>query len=231
MGKIAAEQDDEERTEFRDRMRPISQGGIYSPEMLVFVDETHMTEGQARRKYGWALRGQPAFRRLYQTHGHNQSFSSIASMWIRGVNTVTSFKDGVNADKFIDTIVNVIIPTMNPVGQAKSVDNAAVHDKDAHAVLCAEANIGLLFLPPYSYDDNPIESILQTIRLLFHMAKEYTRKHHRESDDDTVMTEFEETLFGTAAPPTKRAICFRIASLKSHMSSERTQTTLCRPLV
>lgn len=196
MEKIAAEQDDEERAEFRHRMRAVSQGGIYSPEMLVFVDETHMTEGQARRKYGWALRGQPAFRRLAQTHGHNQSFSSIASMWLRGVNTVTSFEDGVNAETFIDTIVNVIIPTMNPLGQAKSMlclDNASVHDKDALAVICAEADVGLIFLPPYSYDYNPIE-------LLFHLTKARTRKNHREGEGDTVKQDFEDAFWHCCTP-------------------------------
>jgi transposase len=189
--KIAAEQDAEERAAFRHDMRPISEGGVFCPSMFVFVDETHMTEGQARRKYGWALHGEPAFRRLFNTHGHNEAFSSIASMWICGINSVTTFEDGVNAEKFFDTIRDVIIPTMNPMGQVRSIlvlDNASVHDKDALAVLCAGAGVGLIFLPPYSYDFNPIEK-------LFHMAKGYTRRHHNELHEGTLIAEFEWALW------------------------------------
>ena len=80
-----------------------------------------MTEGGARRKYGWALREKPPFTRLCQTLGHRQSFSTIASYLLWGINTALSFEGGVDAISFMHTIVNYILPTMNTVGQSISI--------------------------------------------------------------------------------------------------------------
>ena len=59
---IANEQNADQRSTFRQLMRPLALGGTISPEMLRFGDESHMRVGQARRKYGWSLKGEPGFR-------------------------------------------------------------------------------------------------------------------------------------------------------------------------
>ena len=61
---------------------------------------------------------------------------------------------------------------MNPFPLLRSVlilDNASVHTKQAIYALCAAHGIMVIFLPPYSYDYNPIEKA-------FHEAKAYMRK-------------------------------------------------------
>ena len=180
---IAAEQNNTERQAFRYIMRRQSDGGMFSPEMFVFCDETHMNVKQARRKYGWALRGKPAFQRRYKTKGLSESFSCICTMGITGIRTATSYENGVNAAVFMNELENVILPTMGVVGEPYSVlvlDNASPHDKNAIRDLVRANNRIVLFLPPYSYDFNPIE-------LCFHLGKAMLRKEYHTEDINVVL--------------------------------------------
>ena len=119
-----------------------------------------MRVGQARRKYGWAPAGQPAFVRQYGTHGHAESFSAIATLGLKGIRHVICYENGVNAETFMDALLNHIIPTMGQRGEPFScliLDNASVHDHDAIYAAVQAHGADVLFLPPYSYDYNPIE--------------------------------------------------------------------------
>lgn len=60
---------------------------------------------------------------------------------------------------------------MNPFPQPKSIlimDNASVHNHLDVVNLCAEFRVHCMFLPPYSYDFNPIEPS-------FHQCKQHIR--------------------------------------------------------
>ena len=68
---------------------------------------------------------------------------------------------------------------MSPFPAPESVlvmDNAPTHDHDAIHALCARFGVICVFLPPYSYDLNPIE-------LSFHEAKQYIRRTFGLADD------------------------------------------------
>ena len=66
----AREQNVDSRLAFRNMMRSPSNGGMYEAQQLLFVDETHSDLKSARRKYGWALRGYPA----YMHHIHRRAW-------------------------------------------------------------------------------------------------------------------------------------------------------------
>ena len=181
---IAAEQDGVERQAFRYMMRRQSEGSLFSPEMFLFCDETHMNVKQARRKFGWALRGKPAFQRRYKSKGLSESFSCICTMGITGIKTVTPYEEGVNATVFMDTLENIILPAMGIIGEPFSVlvlDNASPHDKIAIRALVELHGRTVLFLPPYSYDFNPIE-------LCFHVGKAMLRKLFHTDDLNVVLS-------------------------------------------
>ena len=156
----------QDRLDFRHNFRARAHGGIFSPEQYIFIDETHSTRKDYRRKRGWALEGFPAFQQQPPRPGEAGSVSAIATMSINGTNTVSII--GINdAESFLTILEYDVLPTMNQFPLPKSIliaDNAAVHDRVQMYALCARFGVLLMFLPPYSFDFNPIE-------LLFGIAK------------------------------------------------------------
>ena len=158
-----------------------------------------MKRSDARRKYGYAKRGEPAFVVRFNLRGQADGFSSIASMSTRGIETVTSYDTNtlgtINGEKFMHTLKHVIFPSMNRYGTGPrcvlGLDNASIHMKDEIYALAANFGILVYFLPPYSYDFDPIE-------LLFHLAKAHTRKYYNadaDAVDGTLIQNFETSLF------------------------------------
>jgi hypothetical protein len=174
----AREQNPGLRNEFIELM---SNSDLISPEMLVFVDETHCTEANARRKYGWAECGEPGV-------------SAIASLTVEGIMSVTT-ANIVDGDVFIAALKNDILPCMNAYPAPRSVlvlDNASVHLKPAIMNECQMHGVICLFLPPYSYDLNPIERV-------FHCAKHWLREQY---PDDNPNTPLRERLYFALTNPT-----------------------------
>ena len=190
--RIALEQDDEERMTFRHLVRSQEFGGDFNAAMFVFADETHCNIAQARRRYGYSRKGLPAFRPAWRTHGHDESFSAICTLGIKGIRTVTPHVGGVNTEVFMETLIHVILPSMGKIGEPFSVlvlDNASIHDK--YAIIAAVQAHGslVIFLPPYSYDYNPIE-------YLFHVAKTYLRRvYHFDDVRKPLIPQFVTALF------------------------------------
>ena len=76
------------------------------------------------------------------------SVSGVAAISIQGIVAVFVYEYVVDEDIFLWTLQHNILPLMNPFPGPRSVlimDNSYVHKK------------ALIFLPPYSYDYNPIE--------------------------------------------------------------------------
>jgi transposase len=150
---------------------------------LVFVDETHSTPANFRRKYGYGYHCLSAFSILYGTaHGIGKSASGIAAMDSHGVFSASIVTDEtVDNDKFLQVLKEEILPKMNAYPHPRSVlvlDNAPTHSHIIVADECAKCGIVCIFLPPYSYDFSPIE-------LVFHEAKEYVRSKFGLSTSNT----------------------------------------------
>lgn len=175
----AREQNAAVRASYRHLLRPPHLGGNIEARQLCFVDETNMSVGMARRKYGWAYHGQPAIKRVNGSNGKAQSHTEICSFSLRGFETCDAVDGGNNAETFLAILEHSILPRMQPYPADRSVlvvDNSGVHSRLAMQALCAARGVLLFFLPPYSYDFNPIE-------LGFHVGKDHTRRIWREGND------------------------------------------------
>lgn len=80
-------------------------------------------------------------------------------------------RETVDGDAFIRCLEEDILPTMNAFPAPRSVlilDNASIHRHEEIFFICQARNVLVYFLPPYSYDFNPIE-------FAFHQAKHHIR--------------------------------------------------------
>lgn len=141
--------------------------------MFVCGDETHLRIKDAQRKYGWAQRGEPAFyRQSNPSKGDVSGFSFICFFTIEGMKVARGYDVTVKGNNFLSTLESDVLPWMNPFPQKYSIlllDNAAVHQKQEIIDICRPYGVRVMFLPPYSYEFNPIE-------LAFHSAKALLRK-------------------------------------------------------
>lgn len=164
-----------ERTEALRRLFMARVKHMFTSSQLVFVDETHCNEGDIVRKYGYAYRGLAPFVRAANIpHGAGSPCSAICAMGLQGYVSITTVNENVNGEMFIYCLANHILPMMRPFPSPNSVlilDNAAVHVADQVAENCQQHGVIPLFLPPYSYDLNPIEKS-------FHQAKHFIRQRY-----------------------------------------------------
>jgi hypothetical protein len=143
------------------------------------------------------MRGVPAFKRVYNSQGGGGGTSSIAAMSIRGIQAVRSFSS-VDADAFMEFLEeDVLGHVTNRFPLPKSVlllDNATVHEKRRIRDACDQHGVIAVFLPPYSYDFQPIEKA-------FHMAKMYIRDKWPEAEaNEPVKVRLEEALWSLNDP-------------------------------
>ncbi len=141
----------------------------YSIDQLLFIDETHANPEDLRRQYGKAIHGQPAF--MYMpgvAHGQSAPVSGICAMPCDTIKVAHVAEGNVDGNLFMRVLEEEILPKMNPFPLPKSVlvlDNAAVHNANEIYSACQKKGVLVHFLPPYSYDYNPLE-------LAFHYAKQ-----------------------------------------------------------
>ena len=140
---------------------------IYSPEMMVFVDETGSDNRDSMRKFGYALRGQRATSVRLLCRG--KRVNSVAAMDVNGVICVNSTTDSINGDVFCDYLERSLLPQLLPFNGVNPrsivfLDNASIHHV-SHAVSLIQS-VGALvhFLPPYSPDLNPIEELFSKVK-------------------------------------------------------------------
>jgi hypothetical protein len=192
----ARQQDAYSRNEFRTIMRPQSLGGMFSAEMMMFVDESHCTAEVIYRKYGRSRSGFPAFKRVVFNPMGGQSTSVIATLTITGVQHAIDVIGMNTADMFLIILETRILPSMRPYPEPVSVlilDNAQVHDHRRIYALCQRFGVFVLFLPTYSYDFNPIE-------LIFHLAKNALGLHGRDAGVMPLSNLFKQAIYGSVTP-------------------------------
>lgn len=143
----------------------------YSHDMFVWVDETGSDARDMLRRYGYAIRGQRAITHRFQVRGRRiTSVAAISSSGLLDVHHTTSTGTG---DYFFDFIRGSVIPNMLPYPNPTSIlvmDNCSIHHVQFVKDYINDSGILLLFLPPYSPDLNPIESV-------FGYVKDYLKKH------------------------------------------------------
>ena len=157
------ERDLELRRYYREQV--MHQGGNFTAPQLVFVDETSKKLGDATRRRAWRSKGDKVSLPVIHSQSGNAA-SLIASMTMRGVQSVTVIdvneEGNVDGDRFLRAFVDDILVFCQPYPGNCSVivmDNAQVHMKLLISAACQERGVVIIYLPPYSFDYNPIELV------------------------------------------------------------------------
>ena len=136
------------------------------PARLVFIDETWAKTNMTR------LRGRaPVGERLVAAvpHGHWKTTTLIAALDRRGMRCSTTVDGAVNRDVFEAFVAQVLAPTL-AAGELVVMDNLSSHKGARVRELIEVRGAGVLFLPPYSPDLNPIELAFAKLKQLMRSA-------------------------------------------------------------
>ena len=124
------------------------------PAKLVFVDETWASTRMART-HGRAPRGERL--RAGVPHGHWKTTTFVAGLRRTGMVAPMVLDGPINGAAFRAYVGQVLVPELRP-GDVVVMDNLGSHKgADVRAAIRA-AGAGLLYLPPYSPEFNPIEN-------------------------------------------------------------------------
>jgi len=171
-------------------------------DQLVFIDEFGATTTM-QRTHGRAPPGERVVSRV--PHGHWKVLSTIAAMTVRGISVSGTFDGATDADTFVAFVREGLVPTLVP-GQLVILDNLSAHKAAAVRPLVESAGAGLLPLPPYLPDLNPIELAISKI-------KNVLRKLARRSVDG-VMSGIGEALGSITPDDALHYIAYRGYSLR-----------------
>jgi hypothetical protein len=130
--------------------------GKVDPQRLVFVDEMG-TNTSLYPLYAWSPRGERAHTRVPRNRGKNTTL--LASMGAQGMGPSLAVEGTTTRVVFETYLQKVLLPSLRH-GQIVVMDNLTAHKGDRIRELIESAGCGLVYLPPYSPDLNPIEESL-----------------------------------------------------------------------
>ena len=127
---------------------------------LVFVDEsgTHISMDRLRSR---APRGERAYGKVPKNRGKNLTL--IASMSLHGIGESMCFEGATDAKAFEIYVEHFLAPSLSE-GQVVVMDNLGAHQPRRIRELIEQRGAGLVFLPSYSPDLNPIEQAFSKIK-------------------------------------------------------------------
>lgn len=144
----------EKRERFHDQSASID------PERFVFLDECGIMSNMTRM-YGRALKGE----RLvdYPPHGHWQTTSLVSAMRLEGVVASMALDGAMDQMAFETYVAQLLAPNLRP-NDIVVMDNLAAHHSAAAIAAIETVGATAWFLPPYSPDLNPVESMWSKIK-------------------------------------------------------------------
>jgi transposase len=148
----------------------VSQLGL-DPCKLVFIDETWAKTNMTR------LRGRaPIGERLVAKapHGHWKTTTLIAALDHAGMRCSATIDGSINSHVFEAFVEQVLAPKLLP-GDLVILDNLSSHKGIRVKALIEAAGAGVLFLPPYSPNFNPIENAFAKLKQLIRSAEHRSR--------------------------------------------------------
>ena len=178
------------------RARYLAEVVLYSPNMLVFVDETGSNRKDAMRKFGYSLRGQRCIAKKLLVRG--QRVSAITALSSERVLDVKFVNGSVNGETFSQFIELNLLPHLLPFNSSNPnsivvLDNASVHYHEKVRELVNSVGALLLYLPPYSPDLNPIEEA-------FSAAKSFLKANEEIASTSKDIEDILLTAFGNVTP-------------------------------
>lgn len=144
------------------RLWAISKGEL-NPQNTVFLDETAF-KTNLTRLYGWG----PRNARLidYVPYGHWKTTTFICGLRLDKIVAPYAVDGAMNRVKFLIYLNDVLGPTLQP-GDVVICDNLNVHHGVEVASVIESFGARILFIPPYSPDENPIEMAYSKVKSLF----------------------------------------------------------------
>jgi transposase len=138
-----------ERQRYREQVAEIG------ADRLVFVDESGITT-KMTRSHARALQGRRAYGAV---PGSWQRLTVLGALSSEGVVAAMSIEAATSTPVFLAYLDQVLVPELRRVKPDAVVvmDNLRPHKADAVAKRLEAAGLGLLYLPRYSPDLNPIE--------------------------------------------------------------------------
>lgn len=136
------------------------------PTKLVFIDETGATTKMARR-YGRAPRGERC--RAGVPHGHWKTTTLTAGLRLNGIAAPMVIDGPMDGAAFLAYVQQVLAPELGP-GEVVVMDNLPAHRVAGVRQAIEARGAGVLYLPPYSPDFNPIELAFAKIKALLKKA-------------------------------------------------------------
>ena len=172
LSRIARRQNEIARAAFRRAVQGVD------PSRFIFGDETKKCPRSLEREYGRGDRGKRV--RQHRDFVRSQrGYSTLAFMTLDGIvaNSVPTRAPGVDAERFKRDVQLCLLPIL----RRDSIvvwDNAAIHVNDDvitmiknHTPTCM-----VLYLPPYSYDLNPIEHAFSSVKAYLQRHRDICRR-------------------------------------------------------
>ncbi len=140
----------------------------FDPSRLVFIDETWVKTNMTRPR-GRALRGE----RLLDTvpHGHWKTTTFLAALRCSGLTAPLVIDGGINGALFLRWVKQELVPTLHK-GDIVVMDNLSSHKVAGVREAIAAAGARVMFLPPYSPDLNPIETVFSKFKWIIRSMEE-----------------------------------------------------------
>ena len=139
---------------------------------FVFLDETGATTAMISR-CGWGPRSERLVAAAPQ--GHCRTTTFVAGLRDTGIVAPLVLDGPMTGEVFRKHVEEILVPTLH-AGDVVVLDNLAAHKVEGvrEAILAADA--GLLYLPPYSPDLNPIEQLFAKLKTLLRKAAARSRE-------------------------------------------------------
>jgi transposase len=140
-------------------------------DKLIFLDESGVTTSMTRL-YARCLGGP----RIHETTPGCQwkILTILGAMSLRGMIATMTIEEATDTDIFLAYMDQVLCPQLRP-GDLVVMDNLSSHKVKGVRERIEAAGAGLLYLPPYSPDLNPIEKAWAKLKQLLRSTKARTR--------------------------------------------------------
>ena len=143
----------------------VAQQGL-DPQRLVFLDETWVKTNMTRTR-GRALCGERLIAKV--PHGHWKTTTFLAALRTTGLTAPLVVDGALNGDVFRAYVEQQLAPTLNP-GDIVVMDNLNVHKVSGVRRAIEARGAAVWYLPPYSPDLNPIETVFSKFKQLVRSA-------------------------------------------------------------
>ncbi len=146
--------------------------GKLAADRFVFVDEMGSNTSLSPL-YGWSRVGERLRAKAPRNWGKNVTL--ISSMTLSGMGPSVAVAGSTTRAAFEAYVEQALAPGLSP-GQVVVMDNLSAHKGERVRELVEGRGCGLLYLPPYSPDMNPIEQAFSKLKGLLRKAEARTRE-------------------------------------------------------